>query len=392
MSNTDIIIIGAGLIGCATAYFLAKQGAHVTVVEKGQLNRGASGRNAGSLHFQLELRHLDHLDQSERDVDAFISYLLEAQFFWSTLNDELGGDIELIQNGGITVAETNEEVERIRQKCKIENKFGLNTRIITGDEAREMAPYLSESVNAAVYSPDEGHANPRIVTLLFAQRAKEYGAKFMTNTLVTNLEQTDSKWEVEINRSETLSAENVVLAGGPWMQKLAAMVGQYVPTYPITQIMSVTEHVKPTINHLIQHVGRRLTIKQVHDGNIIIGGGWPGRFFRDKGALNYYKSPKVIMESLKGNVKVASDVVPGIKNLRLIRSWPGVVGFNFDQLSLLGEFPERKGLFTGGGDSSFTYGPLHGKVLADLIVKGKTDYPIDAFKPKKISHLNLLMP
>lgn len=392
MTNADVIVIGAGLVGCATAYYLSKEGARVKVIDRGQINRGASGQNAGSLHFQIEHRHLEHIEQSQKDVGEFMYYLLQAKAFWENLEEELNTDLELVQHGGLMVAETKEEMDLLQKKSHLENKWGLQTGLLTQEDVRNMAPYISDRVIGALHSSDEGHANPRIVTLAFAKRAQELGAEFLTETNVIDLNQFNDKWNVAIENGEELVAPNVVLAVGPWMKELAEMVGLYVPTYPIPLIMNVTEPVAPTIHHLIQHVGKRLTLKQVDDGNVIIGGGWSGKFLKSKGKLYYKQTPSILTDHLIGNVKVAAEVVPAVKNFRLIRSWSGVAGFNSDQLSLLGEFPERKGLYTGGGDGSFTYGPLHGKILSDLIVHGKTSYSIDAYDPSKFSHLNMFMP
>lgn len=156
-------------------------------------------------------------------------------------------------------------------------------------------------------------------------------------------------------------------------------------------LMNITERVKPTIHHLIQHIGRRISMKQVEDGNILIGGGWPTQFQQTNGKVDFDRSPKILNHFVKENVKIAAHLVPEVQNFRLLRSWPGVTGVTADQLPLIGEFPERKGLFIAGGGSGFTYGPLYGKILTDLIVHGKTDYSIDAFSPKKFSHLNMFM-
>lgn len=388
----DVVVIGGGLVGCATAYYLSKQGAQVALVEKGQLNRKASGQNAGSLHFQLEQRFVMHWKQLEKEMAELIPFSLISEELWAGLENELEADMEVIQHGGIMVAETEEEMKMLKQKYDMENKWGLGTELMTSEDVKKIAPYLSDKVKGASYCATEGHANPRLVTLQFAKKAQDFNTQIFTESNVTDLKQEKNGWIVELNREDYLKATNVVITTGAWSKDLVEMAGLHIPMYPIPLTMNITESVEPVIHHLIQHVGKRLTLKQVRDGNILIGGGWSSQFVKKDGKLDLTSSPKILTESVKGNVQIAADLVPAIKDFRLIRTWPGVTGVSIDQLPILGEFPERKGLYIGGGGSGFTFGPLYGKVLSELILNGKTDYSIEAFSPKKFSHLNMFMP
>lgn len=392
MNKTDVVVIGGGLVGCAAAYYLAKMGTAVTVIERGQLNRQASGQNAGSLHFQLEHRLVTHWDQLGNEMGELIPLSLASQTLWSELENELDADMEVVQHGGIMVAETDEEVALLRRKYDLERKWDLETELITGDEARKLAPYLSDQVKAACYCPAEGHANPRLVTPQFARKAREWGTNLLTETKVTDLQYVNGEWQVELNGQDQLHAANVVIATGAWVKDLAEMAGIHIPMYPVPLTMNITEPVQPFIHHLIQHVGKRITLKQVRDGNVLIGGGWSSQFVKSNGKLDLNRSPNILPENVKANVKIGVELIPSLIDLRLLRSWPGVTGVSVDQLPLLGEFPERKGLYIAGGGSAFTFGPIYGKILAELITTGRTGYSIDAFSPAKFSHLNMFMP
>src|SRR5690625_1655941 len=389
--TTDVIVIGGGLVGCAAAYYLSKKNTVVTLVEKGQLNRQASGQNAGSLHFQLEFRMVHFWKELEQEMGELIPMSVESEKVWRALEDELDADLEVIQDGGFMVAETEEELALLKKKYELEKKWHLNTELLTGDEVRKIAPYLSKNIIGAAFCPDEGHANPRHVTLTYAQRAAEKGAKILTESNVTNIMQHRDEWVVEINGETTIRAHHVILAAGAWVSDLAKMVGIHVPMFPVPLTMNVTEQTTPFIEHMVQHVGKRITLKQVRDGNVLIGGGWSSKFLKTNGMLDFNLSPLINPEAIQGNCKIARDLVPDVGHLRIIRSWPGVTGITDDQLPLLGEFPDRKGLWIAGGGSGFTFGPLYGSILADLITVGMTDFKINAFLPNKLSHLNLFM-
>lgn len=388
--DTDVIIIGGGLVGCATAYYLAKKNVDVTLLEMGQLNRKASGQNAGSLHFQLEHRMVKFWKELEEEMGALIPLSIASQKVWRTLEDELQRNIGVHQNGGFMVAETEDELQLLKKKYELEKRWELNTTLLTGDEVRKIAPYLSDNVIGASYCPDEGHANPRLVTIQFAKRAQQLGAKIYTESMVTSIIR-KNKWFVTTKSRQVFKSEHVVLAAGAWIHELAAMVGLHIPIFPVPLMMNVTEKANQFIPHIIQHVGKRITLKQVEDGNVLIGGGWSSKFVNDGGKIDFNQSPMVDPESIIQNCKIASEIVPKVGSLRLLRSWPGVTAITADQLPLLGEIPERKGIWTAVGGSAFTFGPLYGSILADLIVKGTTDFDIETFSPEKLSHLNLFM-
>ncbi|GAA0363421.1 NAD(P)/FAD-dependent oxidoreductase [Bacillus horti] len=391
VQRADVFVIGGGLVGCATAYHLAKRGAQVVLSERGQLNRQASGQNAGSLHFQLEFRMVRFWKELEKEMGELIPMSITSEKMWQGLEEELQADMEVIQHGGFMVAETAEELELLKKKYELEKKWSLNTELLTGEEARGLAPYLSKRVIGAAFCPLEGHANPRLVTPQYAKRASEFGATILTESRVTDLTRRKGKWLVQVNGEERYEAEHIVLAAGAWIEDLAEMLGLHIPMFAVPLTMNVTEPTTPFIHHMIQHVGKRITLKQVRDGNVLIGGGWSSKFAKRAGKLDFSQAPIILPEAVQQNCEIAMELVPHVGNLRLLRSWPGVTGITADQLPLLGEVPERKGVWIAAGGSGFTFGPLYGSILADLIMTGSTDFKIDAFLPKKLSHLNLFM-
>lgn len=389
--RTDVFVIGGGLVGCASAYYLAKKGAQVVLSERGQLNRQASGQNAGSLHFQLEFRMVRFWKELEKEMGELIPLSITSEHVWKGLEEELQADMEVIQRGGFMVAETPEELELLKMKYELEKKWNLNTFLLTGDEARDIAPYLTKRVIGAAYCPSEGHANPRLVTPQFAKRASEWGARILTESKVTDIKRRNGKWHVQVNREEIYETEHIILAAGAWIEDLAEMIGLHIPIFAVPLTMNVTEPTTPFIHHMIQHVGKRITLKQVRDGNVLIGGGWSSKFAKRAGQLDLTEAPIIVPEAVQENCRIAAELVPHVGHLRLLRSWPGVTGITADQLPLIGEIPERKGVWIAAGGSGFTFGPLYGSILADLILSGSTDFKIDAFLPKKLSHLNMFM-
>src|SRR5918994_4482209 len=220
MTRYDVVVLGGGLVGCAAAYYLARTGARVLLVEQGDINRGASGRNAGSLHFQLEYRLVRYGEQQAAQFAQIIPLSLVAIRDWQALEAELGATMEVEMHGGLIVAESPADVAMLEQQQTLQEKMGLASKLLSGAEVRRVAPYLADSVIAAGYFEHEGHANPRLVAPAFARSAAAKSAEIRCNTRVTAVERDGSHWQVAVkdrngNASEVRSRA-VLNAAGTW--------------------------------------------------------------------------------------------------------------------------------------------------------------------------------
>ncbi|HEY8352760.1 MAG TPA: FAD-dependent oxidoreductase [Sphingomonadales bacterium] len=393
MTQADVLIIGGGLAGCAAAYYLARGGAAVLLVEMGQVNGQASGQNAGSLHFQLEHRLIEHADQAEQFAQVIPLNLLAIEE-WSRLEEELDAFMDVTLHGGLMLAETEADLALLRKKYALEKQWGLPTELLTAEEVRAIAPYLSDKVIAAGYCPREGHGNPRLVTPAFARGAQRHGAKIRTGTKVADIRRVNGRWSVALEGAEgreMATADVILNAAGAWAADVARMVNLHLPVFPVALAMNVTEAGPPLVHHLIQHAGRRLSMKQVSDGHILIGGGWSSRFRRAGDRILKDRRPVLIDRNVAENLKIACDVVPDLRSRNLLRSWTGIVGITADQLPILGEMPEAPGFFVATGGSGFTLGPVYGRLMSELILEGRPSHRIDLYSPRRFRHINMFM-
>lgn len=386
-------IIGGGLTGCASAYYLGKSGASVVLLEEGELNGGASGRNAGSLHFQLEHRHVAHEERLAKSLEHLVRLSRVAIDQWRGLEEELGEDLELVMHGGLMVAETDAEVAKLERKALVEARHGLETQLLDGAEVRRIAPYLSERVRAASLCRDEGHCNPRLLTPAFARKSVALGAVLHTRTRIRSLHRDSGRWIVEASEPNGAAAEPVIAdavldAAGAWAGEIAAMANFHLPIFPVGLLMNVTERVGPCIHHLIQHVGRRISMKQTHDGNIMIGGGWSVRMRRDAASRWVPGTPD--LETVRGNMRIASELAPMIQDAHLIRTWSGIAGVTTDQLPIIGEIGGSR-FFVAGGGSGFTFGPTYARLISEQIVTGRADGSLEPYSPARFDHINMFM-
>lgn len=373
-TETDVVVIGGGIAGAAVAYYLAGEGVEVDLLERGELNREASGTNAGSFHFQLAIHQLSGegtgADRSRLLSDARSS--VEAYMLWKELGHELGADLGLHQTGGWMVAETAEQLAILHEKHELEAEAGIETEVVTGAALRDRAPYFSSSVLGATYCDLEGHANPLIVAPIYAQRAEERGARIHTSTEVVGIEvggrSASHPFTVRTTRGN-IRARRVVDCAGGWAGDIAEMVGLRFPIRREGLHVNVTEARPPLLPSMVQHIGRRLTLKQTSLGSYIIGGGWP------TGVSGYPARYPTQWRSAAGNLAVAMDIVPVLKDVRVIRTWSGVIAFTDDLSPIVGESRSVPGFFACVATTGFTFSPAFARQLVEQMLDSSAISP-----------------
>ena len=373
-ASTDVLIVGGGLAGTALAYYLARAGVECVLVERAELNREASGTNAGSFHFQIAIHQLTALETGNvrHRLETEVRLHAEAAEVWKTLERELAGPLEIHITGGLMVAETPEELRLLHEKGEIEHEAGLETHVLEGDELRRFAPYLADDLLGATWCPDEGHANPMLAAPLFALRAAQAGAELRTHAGVTKVDvDADGgphRFTVTTAAGQ-IRAHRIVDAAGAWANELAELCGLRLPIRAEGLHLNVTEPREHVLEPMVQHIGRRLTLKQSANDTFIIGGGWPA----------HPEAPprrfSTTWESTAGNVGIAMRVVPLLADVRIVRTWSGVMAFTADLAPIVGESGRVPGFHTLIATTGFTLAPLMAQLLAESMASGRDTIP-----------------
>ncbi|WP_395105521.1 NAD(P)/FAD-dependent oxidoreductase [Actinomadura sp. SCN-SB] len=357
--TADVVVIGAGVVGAAAAFHLARAGHDVVVLDRGAPGREGSGTTAGNLHVQAV--HTRRPGQEVAlDSARFLPLQRAASDRWETVEAELETSVELRRSGGFTIAETPGQRAELIAKRAWEERAGLPTEVLDGDAAREALPLLGPTVTAATWCPLDGYANPLLVTPAYLAGAARYGARVYPFSPVRALERSGSGWRVVAERA-VVEAAAVVDVAGPWLGEIAALAGIRLRMSPVAIQMHVTVRLPETLRHLVQHIGEGLSVKQVSAGNLLIGGGWPAL------ALDREGRSRVSLDSVLGNIAQAARVLPFVRKLRLLRTWAGPLAATPDEMPVIGEVPGAPGFFVGGGTYAFTFAPLWGETLRCLV-------------------------
>ena len=173
--QADVAVIGGGIAGSAIAYYLAKGGAKVVLLEKGQIADEQSGRAWGFVRQQ---------GRSPRELPLMI----ECNKMWQSLSEELNADIEWVQGGNLAVAHDDDRMRQLEEWCKVGREYGLDVKMLTGNQVHDMIPQVSGDFAGGMYTPSDGHAEPIKVTSALARAAQENGAEVITNCAVEDIE------------------------------------------------------------------------------------------------------------------------------------------------------------------------------------------------------------
>ena len=378
-NESDVLIIGGGICGVATAFHLAQHGERVTLLERGEIASEASGVNAGGLG---GLGWGNNPDLQ--------SYLTAGSFeIFKTLQLDMGYDIEFHAPGGLQAVHTAEQADYVKNQVLRLQSEGYHAEFLTARETRSIEPEASESLAGFMFLSKRGHANPTKATVAFGEAAAALGAGIKTGHDVQAMTQRqDGSWEVRSSQGE-FRAKTLVLAVGAWSRPVGDMLGIEIPIVPIKGQMWATEPVPPSIFHLsssmespfdwsqqspddnyppeVTHRGdtritRHLYGGQTRNGEIIFGG--------DRQMVGYDYTPDAT--GIEVNRGQATEVFPFLSKLPIARTWAGMMPFSMDGKPIIGKVPQFQNLFilTGLASSGFGRGPMSGKLLADYIHTG----------------------
>lgn len=219
-ASADVVIIGGGIVGVSTAWFLAKQGVDVVLCEKGHIAGEQSGRNWGWVRQQCR-------DAREMPM------MVESMKIWRTLADEIGEDVGYTETGCIYAARDDTHLDQYVAWLPTAEAFGLDTRVLTGEETAQYVRGASVTWKGALYTPSDGRAEPHKAAPAIARAAAREGATILASCAVRGLETEAGRVSGVVTEHGTIKTSAVLCAGGAWTSMFCRSLGISLPQLKI---------------------------------------------------------------------------------------------------------------------------------------------------------------
>ena len=376
MNNcADVIIIGGGVIGCATAYYLAKAGSSVIVLEgSDHIGDGGSSRNGGGVR------------QSGRAPRELPLAMYGIRNLWPTLSEELEVDCEYHQDGNLRLGKNEKHAQILTGLADRARACGLDVRMIDGDEVRQINPYLSHEVTVASWCPTDGHANPLTTTLGFYKTARKLGVCFITGEKVIGLQMVRGSLRRVKTENNIYEGEKILVAAGIHSREILGSVGIDVPMSQSLLECLVTEAEPHMFDQMLGTAEADFYGHQTKHGSFVFGGSSGLEpFNKDNG------TPVTSSLTASCICRGIMKYFPDLADAKIVRTWAGWSDKSADGVPVLDTIDEVPGLyaacaFTGHG---FGIAPAVGEQLAKLMLTGSTDVDLaplhyDRFKAKDV--------
>jgi len=348
----EVIIIGAGVIGCSIAYHLAKMGCHdVTILEKNLIGSGSTDRCAGGIRQQFS-------------TEANIRLSVESVRFFERFEEEIGHPADFRQNGYLMLATTEAELEIFRQSVALQRSLGAEVNLLSSQEAREIVPGLNvDDVLGATHCSDDGYADPYSVVQGFASAARRLGVKIHPETEVTGIMRTGRTWCLTTSKGK-LQSPTVVVATGAWSGQVGKMLGVDIPVHPSRRHIFVTTP--------LHEIAKNAPMVVEFCNGFWFRREGPGLIF----GMRNPEEPESFDISVDWGflptiAETASHRLPFLKDMGVVRAQAGLHEDTPDANAIIDGVPGMEGLYLACGFSGhgFMHSPAVGRLVASLVLE-----------------------
>lgn len=388
-SSPDVLIVGGGIVGTASAYHLARAGVSVTLVEANELAYGATGRNLGYIWI--------HTRRPGAELELVMHLRRELEELQGMLDDDFG----LRTEGGLLYVHTEEQLTTLREFVERRQADGVDIRLIDGHEARELAPILPDTVIAASFCPLDAQMESARYVGAFAKAAARAGAQILEHTPVRALEREGSRIVRVVTDGTTFTPGRVVIAAGAWTAELLRPIGAEIPIHAmrlqIVQTTPMPRQLGPVlygsaavkqyrifrelpsfrhehwVNEAEDRHGKALleAVCQRADGSYLLGC-----------AMDY---PGFVWEPDLAGVALVADslpaIMPAFRSARFQKAWAGVLPFTTDNLPIIDALPGFDDAYLAVGHVFGNgAGPTTGRLITSLVCGGEPIMDMTPFR------------
>ena len=362
----DVVIIGAGVHGLATAYYLMQAGVrNVAILEKGYLGCGNSGRNTAILRANY------------RTVDA-IPFYYQSLKLYQELSATLGYNVMFSQRGHLTLAHTDSTVNGLRERAEANKVMGVESEMIDPQEIKRLVPAIDISTRprypilAALYHSPGGIIRHDAVIWGYAREISRLGGEIQPHTEVQGLSVEGGRISAVKTNRGTIRTGSVVNATSGWCSTIARMAGVDLPVVSHPLQACVTEPLTRVLDKVIVSANLHVYISQSSRGELVFGA-----------EIDPYScySLRSTLPTLQSIASHSLELFPCFRTARVLRQWTGICDMTPDYSPIIGDVPGLEGFYldVGWGTYGFKSGPVAGKCLAQMIETGRAPELIHPF-------------
>jgi glycine/D-amino acid oxidase-like deaminating enzyme len=402
--SADVVVAGGGIVGCASAYYLAKRGISVVLCEKGDVGLEQSSRNWGFVR------------QQGRDA-AELPLMMASNRIWQGLEAELQADLEWIQGGNLVLAYDQKRLELFEQWLPLSKEHGLETRLLTLPQLRQIVPAVKPKILGAMYTPSDGQAEPQKVCPAFQRAAQTKGARFMTGCAVKAIDLQNGAISGVYTEDGYIRTSTLVCAAGAWSTRLLRSVGIRLPSL---WVKGSVARVAPVQKLTAAGVWGMAAFRQRRDGRLYMAPGIEsehplmidslrflpaflpaylnnkakvklklGRLLVDDllGRLNDYSRYRILdppatrkeIEQAVGHMQAEYE---GMEGISVERMWAGYIDLTPDLLPVIERLDRPRGLVlaTGFSGHGFGMGPIVGRLVSEIIADARASLDLSGFR------------
>jgi len=364
IKGASVIIVGGGVTGLSAAWWLARAGVDVLVIEKGMIGWEASGRNGGGC--------------SHHHSPLF----LEEQRLWPQMDELLGYPTEFSASR-VRLASSEHQMALYGRALSNAKRQGFESEILDVKQIKALVPLAGENMVGGYFYKFGGHANPHRTLQAYAWAMQDHGGRIMQHCAVTGFQMTGGKVSgVETERG-LIACDHLVIAAGPQTGRLSAMLGQEVPVASARCEMVVTEPLPLMPYGGVD--GNGLYGRQTLRGNLAYGGG-PHEWLDIAGNA----APAKPSTPLMGHIgRRLAELLPKAAHARIIRSWAGVIENTPDGRPVIDRLASLDNVVVATLSSvGFGLSPASGHAIRDLVLDGTCSFAdISSFRLSRFAQL-----
>jgi glycine/D-amino acid oxidase-like deaminating enzyme len=374
---TDVIVVGAGIVGCATAWELAHRGVRVTLLDRGEVSGGTTGLGEGNVLV------------SDKDAGPELELAVLGRALYDELEEVVGGVGRIRRKGALIVHPDAQTWAAEPARAERLRAAGVECELVDGDRVPELEPNLTGALHGALRVPGDLQCDPRAIARALARAAQAHGAVVRTGAAVDRAQGNG----VVLAGGERIAADAVVLAAGPWTRPLAEGAGVALPLEPRKGQLTRLRLPVPdetwlahkvvdgsyllSVTSAAEGVEVSTVIETTHDGQLIVGS------TRQRNGFD----PTVDDALAARVVERAARLAPAVAALERGSTWVGFRPWLPDHLPAIGPATAAPGLWlaTGHEGAGVVLGPITGRLIADALTGAPPALDLTPFSPDRFA-------